>query len=99
MCGDSGTACAAALPDARDALPCAGARACSPCFRLLDTGALCARVWALRACGGFRAEFFAYVEDVELGLRFLRAGWTLLWVRQAPFPLVCQLVYLFICIN
>lgn len=41
------------------------------------------RASALRVCGGFRAEFFAYVKDVELGLRFMRAGWTLLWVRQA----------------
>ena len=36
-----------------------------------------------RARSGFRAEFFAYVEEVELVLRFMRAGWTLLWVWQA----------------
>ena len=50
------------------------------------------RASALRVCGGFRAEFFAYVEDVELGLRLMKAGWALLWVRQAlavhkvPYP-------------
>lgn len=38
---------------------------------------------ALRACGGFRAEFFAYVEDLELSLRFRRAGWSLLYVARA----------------
>ena len=50
------------------------------------------RVKALRACGGFREEFFAYVEDLELSVRLHRAGWTLLWVPHAvalhkvPYP-------------
>lgn len=47
---------------------------------------------ALRACGGFRAEFFAYVEDLEMSVRLQAHGWKLLWVPRAlavhkvPFP-------------
>ncbi len=47
---------------------------------------------ALRKAGGFREEFFAYVEDLELSLRFRRNGWSLLHVPSAvathkvPFP-------------
>ena len=50
------------------------------------------RAEALIACGGFREEFFAYVEDLELSVRLHRAAWRLLWVPQAvavhkvPFP-------------
>jgi len=50
------------------------------------------RAEALIACGGFREEFFAYVEDLELSVRLHRAVWRLLWVPQAvavhkvPFP-------------
>ncbi|MGV3708479.1 MAG: glycosyltransferase family 2 protein [Gemmatimonas sp.] len=41
------------------------------------------RASAVRQCGGFREEFFAYVEDLELSLRFSRRGWRLLHVRDA----------------
>ena len=50
------------------------------------------RADTLRACGGFRTEFFAYVEDLELSYRFRHAGWTLLQVplavatHKVPFP-------------
>lgn len=50
------------------------------------------RADALRECGGFREEFFAYVEDLELSYRFRHAGWTLLHVAGAvathkvPYP-------------
>ncbi|MEO7362821.1 MAG: glycosyltransferase family 2 protein [Gemmatimonadaceae bacterium] len=50
------------------------------------------RVETLRACGGFRAEFFAYVEDLELSYRFRQEGWALLQVplavatHKVPFP-------------
>ena len=40
------------------------------------------RASALRACGGFRAESFAYLEYEEPGLRFTHPGSTLMWVRQ-----------------
>lgn len=35
------------------------------------------------ALGAFRPEFFAYVEDLELSVRFQRAGWRLLFVENA----------------
>jgi hypothetical protein len=41
------------------------------------------RARALRACGGFRPEFFAYGEDLELSVRFQRAGWRVLHVPAA----------------
>lgn len=41
------------------------------------------RASALREAGSFRAEYFAYVEDAELSLRFTRAGWRLLHVPAA----------------
>lgn len=50
------------------------------------------RAQTVRECGGFRAEFFAYVEDLEISLRFTKAGWSLLYVPAAmashkvPFP-------------
>lgn len=50
------------------------------------------RAQTLRECGGFREEFFAYVEDLEISLRFTRAGWSLLYVPAAtashkvPYP-------------
>jgi Predicted glycosyltransferases len=34
---------------------------------------------AVEECGAFRADFFAYVEDVELSTRMARHGWTLGW--------------------
>ena len=50
------------------------------------------RAAAVREVGGFREEYFSYVEDVELSLRFARAGWLLLYVpaarvvHHAPLP-------------
>lgn len=50
------------------------------------------RADAVRALGSFRPEYFAYVEDVELSVRYVRAGWRLLWVPSArvvhhtPYP-------------
>ena len=50
------------------------------------------RLSALRAHGGFRAEYFAYVEDAEWSWRLTQAQWSLLWVPAAravhkvPFP-------------
>lgn len=41
------------------------------------------RAEAVRARGGFDASYFAYGEDVELSVRFARAGWRLLWVPEA----------------
>lgn len=47
---------------------------------------------ALRELGGFREEFWTYAEDVEISLRYTRAGKRLLHVPQArmvhkvPFP-------------
>ncbi|MDQ8159337.1 MAG: glycosyltransferase family 2 protein [Gemmatimonadota bacterium] len=38
---------------------------------------------AIRACGSFRPEFFAYAEDVELSLRLVSAGWGIRWVPAA----------------
>lgn len=50
------------------------------------------RAAALRELGTFRAEYFAYAEDVELSLRYTRAGWELLHapdatvVHHTPYP-------------
>ena len=41
------------------------------------------RAAAIRRSGGLRPEFFAYVEDAELGVRWQRDGWRLLWVPHA----------------
>jgi len=41
------------------------------------------RAEAIRRSGGLPAEFFAYVEDVELCYRWERQGWRLLWVPAA----------------
>ncbi|MEK0431040.1 MAG: hypothetical protein RL139_844 [Gemmatimonadota bacterium] len=45
--------------------------------------ALLLRRDALQALGGFRDDFFMYVEDTELSLRYHRAGWRLLHVPSA----------------
>lgn len=50
------------------------------------------RAEALRALGAFREDFGSYVEDVELSVRYTRAGWRLLFVPDAriahkvPYP-------------
>jgi GT2 family glycosyltransferase len=41
------------------------------------------RAEAVRDVGMFRADFFAYVEDLELSLRLQEAGWHLGWVPAA----------------
>ena len=41
------------------------------------------RASALREVGLFRAEFFAYEEDLELSYRLTQAGWTIGWVPAA----------------
>ena len=41
------------------------------------------RCRALRQSGGFRAEFFSYVEDLELSVRLMRNGWILCHVPSA----------------
>ncbi len=41
------------------------------------------RAEALRGVGTFRADFFAYAEDLELSHRLTRAGWSLGWVPAA----------------
>lgn len=48
----------------------------SGCCLLMDAD-------ALRRLGAFDESYGAYVEDVELGLRFARAGKRLLWVPRA----------------
>jgi GT2 family glycosyltransferase len=45
--------------------------------------AMLLRATVVRELGGFREDFFAYVEDTELGLRWSRAGWRLLHVPSA----------------
>lgn len=57
----------------------------SGCCLLIDAA-------ALRALGAFDASYHAYVEDVELSVRYARAGKRLLWVPAAqalhhlPYP-------------
>lgn len=41
------------------------------------------RAEAVRRLGSFDASYFAYGEDVELSVRYARAGWRLLWVPEA----------------
>jgi len=38
---------------------------------------------ALDQVGSFRADFFAYVEDLELSIRLRKAGWRIGWVPDA----------------
>ncbi|MFT7677785.1 MAG: GT2 family glycosyltransferase [Planctomycetota bacterium] len=45
--------------------------------------ALCVRAVALAQVGLFRADYFAYMEDVELGLRLKQAGWACVSVGSA----------------
>jgi len=41
------------------------------------------RAEVVRALGSFDPSYFSYGEDVELSLRYGRAGWRLLWVPEA----------------
>jgi GT2 family glycosyltransferase len=41
------------------------------------------RAEVVRQLGGFAASYFSYGEDVELSVRYARAGWRLLWVPEA----------------
>lgn len=41
------------------------------------------RAEAVKRLGAFEASYFSYGEDVELSLRYARAGWRLLWVPEA----------------
>ncbi len=41
------------------------------------------RADVVRQLGGFDASYFSYGEDVELSVRYARAGWRLLWVPEA----------------
>ncbi len=83
-----GAAPAAHVPSPAPPTPSEAPRPCtfvSGCCLLLRTE-------ALRETGSFHAEYFAYVEDVELSLRLTRAGWKLLYapaaavVHHAPWP-------------
>jgi GT2 family glycosyltransferase len=67
-------------PEPRDAA--ARSVASRPCSFVSGCCVLLRSV-AVRAVGSFRAEYFAYVEDVELSLRLSRAGWRLLYVPEA----------------
>jgi GT2 family glycosyltransferase len=78
----------AAPQGVRGAADPAAPRACtfvSGCCVLL-------RASVVRELGSFRSEYFAYVEDVELSVRYARAGWRLLYVpaaqvvHHAPWP-------------
>ncbi len=44
--------------------------------------AMMIRSTVLDKLGGFRKEFFAYVEDLEFSLRCIRAGWRIIYVPQ-----------------
>jgi GT2 family glycosyltransferase len=41
------------------------------------------RAAAVAEVGGFRAEYFSYVEDLELSVRLRAAGWRIGWVPAA----------------
>lgn len=57
-------------------------RAWQPCSFL--TGCcLFFRGSALREVGMFRADYFAYVEDLEMSMRLLRADWRIGWSTRA----------------
>jgi GT2 family glycosyltransferase len=45
--------------------------------------AMLLRAGVVRTLGGFREDFFAYVEDTELSVRWRSAGWRLLHVPSA----------------
>lgn len=46
-------------------------------------GAAAYRLEAFRSVGGFPADFFMYLEDVDLAWRLRRAGWETLWAPSA----------------
>ncbi len=50
----------------------------SPC-----AGAALYRLCALKEVGGFDADFFCYVEDIDLGFRLRLAGWKSMYVANA----------------
>ena len=69
-----------------DSLETSGARDAATPWRgcsFLTGCCLLLRPAALRDVGLFQSDFFAYGEDVELGLRLSRARWTMAWVPAA----------------
>lgn len=62
--------------------PASDAPTVVPCT-FLSGCAVMMRADAIRAVGAFPADYFAYMEDVEWGVRAMRAGWSLGWVPAA----------------
>lgn len=64
--------------------PLAAVAADGPVEISFMTGCVClVSVAALREVGALAEDYFAYVEDAELSLRLVRAGWTLLHEPRA----------------
>lgn len=50
---------------------------------VLKGACIIARRGALEQVGGFDTDYFMYTEEVDLCLKFRRAGWTIWWMPQA----------------